>query len=126
MGFIKVVLKIMTAAGALIGTTDMGMVDENKNVKKAALKLAMGKGSQLEDETLNAICRNETAYHHTRENGQHVITCTLPHYVEINGGKLRFKSKRSRKSLKRMRKSKRKSLKKKKTKRKTSKRKYKR
>ena len=125
MGFINVVLKIMTASGALIGTTDMGMVDD-KNVKQAALKLAMGKGSQLEDETLNAICRNETAYDHTQEDGQHIVTCTLPHDVDIKGGKLRFKSKRSRKSLKKRRKSKRKSLKKKKTKRKTSKRKYKR
>tara|TARA_B100000900_G_C20559060_1_gene708067 strand:+ start:40 stop:408 length:369 start_codon:yes stop_codon:yes gene_type:complete len=119
----NVIFRIMTALGAIHSNTIMPYQARDKY---EAFKMGKDKGLQLENKILEEECGHRSHLNYLYEqlpDGTHVITCQLPENVEFSGGKLRFKSKRSRKSLKKKRKSKRrKSLKK----RKTSKRKYKR
>ena len=116
----NVVFKIVTALGALYSSTPMGPATGIGD-KRAVYDMALDKGGQLSDIRLQEICSNEAHYVYEKgKDGSHIVTCKLPGHVKMEGGKLRFKSKKSkktkkRKTLKKKRKQtkKRKSLKKK-------------
>lgn len=97
----NVVFKIVTALGAVWSSTPMGPATGIGD-KRAVYDMALNKGRQIADAPLRKICSNEGHYVYEKgEDGSHIVTCTLPGHVKMEGGKLRFKSKKSKKTKKR-------------------------
>lgn len=125
----NIIFKIVKA-GLVLSTTNMGKIPDVSRdthqpdlfvedmIKTDALEAARNKASgiALNDPTQgNIIDKCMFEYDNTHEKDV-LVTCRLPHDVNYKGGKLRFKSKKSKKTKKRKTiKKKRKQTKKRKT-----------
>jgi hypothetical protein len=94
-----IVFKIITAVGAVLSSTHMGQVSNDVvNPKIYAINKSLEKGEQLANNELREACSHKENYEYQlNKDGTHEVKCMLPAGVELKGGKLRFKSKKSKK-----------------------------